>query len=104
MAHDRLLTTREVSLILGISDKEVIDLSSSGALPHFKVAGEFLRFRSEDILKVRKSNKRKPSFPAPVPRGQARRIRDFFYFNDFYIICSAIIIFFLWIIIKDLHT
>lgn len=102
MAQERLLTTREVSLILGISDKEVIDLSSAGVLPHFKVAGEFLRFRGEDILKV-KNNLKKKHILAQNRGGRTGRIRDFFYFNDFYIICTAVIIFFLWIIIKDLH-
>ena len=43
--REKLLTTREVSKVLGLPEKDIIDLANSNLMPHFKVAGEFLRFR-----------------------------------------------------------
>jgi excisionase family DNA binding protein len=97
---DKLLTTREVSHILGLSEKEVIDLAYSNLLPHFKVGGEFLRFKREDILKVKNTIKKKYN----LPQGKYQRkekLKDFFYFNDFYILSTIIIIILLWIIFSD---
>ena len=97
---ENLLTTREVSKILGISEKDIIDLSNADLLPHFKVAGEFLRFRKDDIAKVKADIRKKYNLPhARFHRSD--KIRDFFYFNNFYIVSTAIIIVLLWIIFKD---
>ena len=60
---ERLLTTREVSHILGISEKDIINLAGSNLVPHFKVAGEFLRFRREDILRVKPAIKKRYNLP-----------------------------------------
>ena len=63
MIKEGLITTREVSRILGISEKDIIELANSNLLPHFKVAGEFLRFRKQDIANVRESIKQKYNLP-----------------------------------------
>ena len=47
---EKLLTTREVSKILDISEKDVIELTQANKIPHFKVAGEFLRFKKKILL------------------------------------------------------
>lgn len=98
---EKLLSTREVSQILGLSEQEVIDLSNASLLPSFKVAGEFLRFRKEDILKVKETIKNK--YNLPERKYQPReRLREFLYFNDFYIVSAAIIFVLLWTILKDI--
>ena len=97
---ENLLTTREVSKILGISEKDIIDLSNADLLPHFKVAGEFLRFRKDDIAKVKSDIRKKYNLPH-ARFHRADRIKDFLYFNNFYIFSTAIIIVLLWIIFKD---
>ena len=51
--QEKLFTTREVSHTLGISEKDVIDLANKNLIPHFKVAGELLRFRKEMRLKAK---------------------------------------------------
>lgn len=98
--EEKLLTTREVSHILRISEKEVIDMANANLLPHFKVAGEFVRFKRKDILKVKETIKRKYNLPDRKHR-KAERLREFIYFNDFYIVCTGIIIALLWVILKD---
>ncbi len=99
--REKLLSTREASHILGISEKDVIDLANSRHMPHFKVAGEFLRFRREDILKVKPAIRKKYNIPEKKHR-RLEALREFFYFNDFYIVTATIIIALLWVILKDI--
>lgn len=98
---EKLLTTREVSQILGLSEQDIIDLAKANLLPSFKVAGEFLRFRKEDILRVKETIKKKYNLPE-IEYRTFERLREFIYFNDFYIISAAIIIALLWFVFKDL--
>ncbi|MCF7908365.1 MAG: helix-turn-helix domain-containing protein [Candidatus Omnitrophica bacterium] len=99
--REKLLSTREVSHVLGISEKDVIELASSRLIPHFKVAGEFLRFKREDVLKVAPAIKKRYNIPEKKHR-RTEAVREFFYFNDFYIVTAAIIITLLWVILKDI--
>lgn len=93
MAEEKLLTVRDVSLILGVSEKEVMDLAESGVLPAYKIAGVYLRFKKEQIYEYKKllkpSPHKKDRFPA-YPLNE--RISDFFYFNDFYILAVLLIV------------
>lgn len=98
---EKLLTTREVSNLLGIPEKDVIDLANSNFLPHYKVAGEFLRFKHEDIIRIRPAIKKKYNLPDRKHR-YIEKAKEFIYFNDFYIISTAIIILLLWVVIKDI--
>lgn len=43
MGEEKLWTVRDVSIFLGISEKEVIDLAESGAIPAYKIGGVYLR-------------------------------------------------------------
>jgi len=103
--NEKLLTTREASQLLRISEKEVIDLANANFLPHFKVAGEFLRFRREDILKAKANVKKKHNSHDLVEKKTHKRewLREFIYFNDFYIVCSVLVVALVWIILKDLR-
>lgn len=98
---EKLCTTREASHALGIHEKDVIELANKNIIPHFKVAGEFLRFRKEDILRIKPAIKKKYNIPERKDRS-LERIREFIYFNDFYLISAIIIIVLIWIIVKDL--
>lgn len=112
MAEEKLLTIRDVSLFLGISEKEVIDLAESGKVPAYKVGGVYLRFKREQIEEFRKSFKaaahnntassKKHSFTQPLRArsGFKDTISDFFYFNDFYLLAILIIVLMLVIIFQ----
>ncbi|MBU2102190.1 MAG: helix-turn-helix domain-containing protein [Candidatus Omnitrophota bacterium] len=100
---EKLLTTREVSHMLGIPEKDIIDLANADLLPHFKVGGAFLRFRQDDILKVKENIKKKYNLPEKKIPG-VERIREFFYFNDFYIVSTMAICALLWVIFKDYRS
>ncbi len=99
---ERLLTVRDVSLILRISEKEVMDLVDSKQLAAYKVGGVYIRFKEEQIAEFRKSFK-PTSKNKPIASHNyllKDRISDFFYFNDFYILSVLIIILILVIIFQ----
>jgi len=98
MSEEKLLTVRDVSLILGISEKEVIDLAESAAIPAYKIAGVYLRFKKEQIQEYKKSAKALASSNPPEKYAFKDRVSDFLYFNDFYIL-SFLLIFLLLIIL-----
>jgi len=105
MAEEKLLTIRDVSQILGISEKEVIDLAEDGKIPAYKVGGVYLRFKKEQIEEFRKILKPKPHHQAAsqslqIKSGINDKISDFFYFNDFYILSTLVIVSILFIIFR----
>jgi excisionase family DNA binding protein len=101
MGEEKLLNIREVSLILGISEKEVIGLAENGQMPAYKVGGVYLRFKREQIEEFKKQ------YRAPVHKIIAsqkysfkERVSDFFYFNDFYILSALIMLLILLVIFR----
>lgn len=93
MAQEKLLTIREVSILLGVTEKEVIDLAESGKIPAYKVGGVYLRFKKEQIDEFKKNSGKslRSKIPSPVS-SLGEKARDFFYFNDFYILSGLIIL------------
>jgi len=101
MSEEKLLTVREVSSILGVSEKEIIELAEDGKIPAYKVGGVYLRFKKEQIDGMRKSIRvelRKPEQTHAY--SMQDKFDDFIYFNDFYIVSAVIIIFMLFIIFR----
>ena len=91
MAEEKLLTVRDVSLILSISEKAVVDLAESGKIPAYKVGGVFLRFKKEHVLEYQKSITPYLIKPEYSKVSLKEKIGDFLYFNDFYIFAVFII-------------
>ncbi|MDD5292301.1 MAG: helix-turn-helix domain-containing protein [Candidatus Omnitrophica bacterium] len=87
---EKLLTTREASQYLGITEAEVISLSERGVIPAYKVGGIYLRFKKEQLDFIKDS-----MIPAVKEVSQEYyfldRLSDFFYYNDFYILSLLII-------------
>lgn len=101
MTEEKLLTIRDVSLILGISEKEVIDLAESAKLPAYKVGGVYLRFKREQIEAFRKNLKPLTAKTSASEKYSFKdKLGDFFYFNDFYILSVLIIALILFIILR----
>ena len=99
--QEKLLSTREVSRVLKIPESQIIELAKNNIIPHFKVAGEFLRFKKEDMLRIKPVIKKK--YNVPEKNGlHLEKVKEFFYFYDFYLVSVAIIILLLWVIIKDI--
>ena len=49
MTDDRLLTARDVGVLLGFAPGTIVDWAETGQLPGFKVGGR-LRFRESEVL------------------------------------------------------
>ncbi|MBI2095345.1 MAG: helix-turn-helix domain-containing protein [Candidatus Omnitrophica bacterium] len=109
---DEYLNFQEAAELLEVEEEELRRLVREHRIPTHTIAGVFLRLRKKDVetLKNRWRIDRE-LFPAPEPhvshpgppalRQAARREKwaDFWYFNDFYIVCSALIIALLYFII-----
>ncbi len=87
---EKLITVRESSQILGILEKDVIDLAKKGKIPSYYVGREFLRFPKEDILNLKEHIQADFNVLSEQPTFR-ERLYEFFYFNDFYIISFLII-------------
>ena len=103
MSEEKLLTVRDVSLLLGVCEKEVLDLAENGTIPAYKVGGVYLRFKKEQVDEYR----RKHSHPRHKSEekesaGIQDKIRDFFYFNDFYIFAVSLILLLCFLIYRGL--
>ncbi|MFA4888382.1 MAG: helix-turn-helix domain-containing protein [Candidatus Omnitrophota bacterium] len=92
MTEEKLLTVRDVSIILAITEKEVMDLAEKGVIPAYKVGGVFLRFKKEQVLRHKKITKPSALQQEAVVNYPLRdKIGDFLYFNDFYIVTTLTI-------------
>ncbi len=93
---EKLLTIREVSSMLGLSEKEVIDLAEEGKIPAYKVGGIYLRFKREQVDEYRKAHRPGHS---QAKASFADQVADFFYFNDFYLMSALVILVLLYIVL-----
>jgi len=101
MAEEKLLTVRDVSAILGLSEKEVLDLTGKGSIPAYKIGGVYLRFKRSQIEEFKKTSKpSQPRHKASSPYPLFDKLNDFFYFNDFYILAILIIALILLVIFQ----
>jgi excisionase family DNA binding protein len=102
MAEEKLLTIRDVSLILGISEMEVIELAERGEIPAYKVGGVYLRFKRQQVEDFRRKSKlHLPPQKVSAEKSSLReRLDDFFYFNDFYILAFLLILLIVVMIFK----
>jgi excisionase family DNA binding protein len=93
MIEEKMLTVRDVSIMLGISEKDVLELAETGMIPGYKVGGVYLRFKKEQVEQYKKNHAHLHAKVSKTePAGIKSRIQDFFYFNDFYIFAAIFII------------
>jgi len=97
MATNQFISVRETAQLLAISEKKVMDLVQQRKLQAYRIADKFLRLKKSEVLDLRNSGHvviehKKYAYTT------SEMIRDFFYFNDFYIFSFFIIIILLYII------
>ncbi len=95
--NGQFISVRETAQILGISEKKVTDLIEAGQLQAYRIADQFLRLKRSEIMQIRASGEI-PSENVQHAYTFIERVRDFFYFNDFYLVSSLIILGLLYII------
>ncbi|MFH0762990.1 MAG: helix-turn-helix domain-containing protein [Candidatus Omnitrophota bacterium] len=92
MAEEKFLTVRDASSILGISEREVVDLVEAGSLPAYRIGGVYLRFRKAQVFDFKNKPGEFSEKAALRPEYPFKdRLSDFLYFNDFYILSGIII-------------
>ncbi len=91
------ITVRETAQILAVSEKKVMDLIESGNLQAYKIADQFLRLKRNEVVNIRSTGQVvSENIVATYTSGE--RVRDFFYYNDFYLIAFLIIGILLYVI------
>lgn len=91
------ITVRETSQILAVSEKKVMDLIEDGRLQAYKIADQFLRLKRNEVVNMRTSGQVICENVIQT-YSTGERVRDFFYFNDFYLMAFVIIGILLYII------
>ncbi len=99
---EEYFTVREAAELLEIGEEELWKLAHEHSIPTHNVAGVFLRFKKKDIEELKNKWRidrdlfaEKEHF-SPIKRifqraTIAEKVGDFWYFNDFYIVCSILI-------------
>ena len=105
------LSLKEAAALLEISEEELRELVQKHQVPTHQVAGAFLRLKKKEVeeLKIKWRIERE-LFPRPqkffvhqseiARQGFFGKIRDFWYFNDFYILCFVLIMLLLYMILS----
>ena len=91
MTTNQYISVRETAQILGVSEKKVMDLVHEKKLQAYRIADQFLRLKKSEVSEI-KNTGTIPCDHTPHRYSPAERVVDFFYFNDFYIISSVVII------------
>ncbi len=97
MTTNQYISVRETAQILSISEKKVMDLIEEGDLQAYRIANKFLRLKKTDVLELRNSGNVTQE-NIQFSYSFADRIKDFFYYNDFYILSFIVIIGLLYVI------
>jgi excisionase family DNA binding protein len=91
------ITVRETAQMMAVSEKKVMDLIESGKLQAYKIADQFLRLKRNEVVNMISTGQ---VVSENVAHGYTanERMRDFFYFNDFYLMALVLIGILLYII------
>ncbi|NLE65349.1 MAG: helix-turn-helix domain-containing protein [Elusimicrobia bacterium] len=85
------VTVREAAQILGISEGKVMTLVQDKKLVSYRIADQYLRLKRTEVDAM-KSSGDVVSENIRHPYTLQERIRDFFSYNDFYILSFVIIL------------
>ena len=97
MTTDQFISVRETAQVLGISEKKVMDMIEAKELQAYRIAGQFLRLKKFEVINIKKGGEI-VSENVQIPYTMPERVKDFFYFNDFYLISGSIIIALIYVI------
>lgn len=93
---EKLWTTSEVARCLGMTEADVEHLVRQGQLTGYKLGGQFLRFRPDQVQALKDKIAIAPQSQAAVCPTQPRerwfhRLQDACYFYDFYIVSAGLL-------------
>lgn len=87
---EKFISVRETAQILGVTEKKILDLAEEGKIPAYRIAGQFLRFKENEIGQIHDKGiivSEDNSFRYSA----LERFQDFIYYNDFYIVCVVFV-------------
>jgi len=93
----KFITSKEAADYLAISEDELNGLVKIGRIPVYRIGGIYTRFKVDDLEAYRRKGITRPG--KKHKSNITDNIKDFFYFNDFYIystIAIAIILYFIF--------
>ncbi len=90
MTDSQYISVRETAQILSITEKKVMDLISEEKLHAYKIADQFLRLKKNEVYDLKNTGKVAEELVIH-PYSTIERIRDFFFYNDFYLVCLGIV-------------
>lgn len=96
---DNLLSLEEVKRFLEVGDGEFDHLIRGGKLHAYKIGGTYVRFRKDEVLTLKQEfhSGKKASLTIPW----FSRIRDFWRFNNFYILSLFLIALLFFVAIRS---
>lgn len=97
---EKLWTTAEVAQYLGLEEPDVEQLVRQGKLTGYKLGGQFLRFRPDQVEALKREIRGGALQVGPTVGGTASapteswwpRMRDALYFYDFYLASAALLL------------
>lgn len=100
--QEEYVSVREACELLGVSEEDLRDLIKRHQVPTHNVAGAFTRLKKSEIEALKnkwridrelfpRAQKDARRHEAVQKATLAEKLRDFWYFNDFYILCAALI-------------
>lgn len=97
MSANQFISVRETAQVLGVSEKKVMDLIDEKKLQAYRIADKFLRLKKSEVLSLRSSGSIVKE-TLPINYTTSEKIKDFFYYNDFYLFSLAVILGLLFVI------
>lgn len=94
----RFLTSKEAADYLGVTEDELNNLSKTHQINAYKIGGIYTRFNVDDLEGYRRKGVTKGN--KNYSYNKFDNLKDFFYFNDFYIYSIIIVVFILYFIFK----
>ena len=98
MTTNQYVSVREAAQVLGVSERKVMDLIEVNKLQAYKIANQFLRLKKSEVMGLHSSgsiaNETTQYFYTLT-----EKIKDFFYYNDFYLISGIIVLSLIYIIL-----
>ena len=91
---EKLWTTSEVAEYLGIYEVDVEQLVKEGKLTGYKLGGQFLRFRPNQVEALKGTIRFRRNSAKTAGRDRTSwtgHVRDFVYFYDFYVMSATLL-------------
>ncbi len=106
------LSVKDAAAMLEVTETELRELVKKHQVPTHNVAGVFLRMKRKEVeeLKIKwrierelfpKEQKTFAHTSTVKKAGFFSKLADFWYFNDFYILCSVLIVLLLYVILSS---